>query len=94
MSREINTGDYLPFLTTCPFCYTENDMMMKAGGDKEEPKDGSVNICFSCLTASTIDASSPGNCRKPTDEEQRIIDNNVYIQNLLNYAAAVKKQKP
>jgi hypothetical protein len=67
------TSDAVEFDTVCPFCDYHHDRVSGVTG-AEYPEDGDATLCFRCGLFCIFDHDASGGLRKPTEKEQRLID--------------------
>jgi len=76
------------FRTTCPFCGEYHDRVTGISDEEAMPEDGDASMCFCCGEVNVVDGSCDDGLRRPTVDEQRILDGDPRI---IDMKAAWKK---
>jgi hypothetical protein len=78
--------------TICPHCCQHHEAATHMGGADFEPDDGDVTICLGCGRLCIFDSESYGGLRKPTKKEQRTIDRNERVREVVTAWKVVRRQ--
>ena len=78
--------------TVCPFCNQHHEAATAARDRPEYPEDGDATMCFGCGAFSIFDQNSDGGLRKPTTAEQRSIDKDEFVQQVITAWKATRRQ--
>lgn len=60
--------------TTCPHCGAVLTHLTPVDGALDPPANVHASICVDCYEVAVFDLAEPANLRKPTDDEQAMID--------------------
>ena len=70
--------------TICPHCGEEHERVTSAVRDgRDRPRDGDATICWECGALGIYEDRAPGGIRKPTKHEQRALDRDERVQQIL-----------
>jgi hypothetical protein len=69
--------------TICPTCGQEHNAASRATAEYNIPKEGDASFCFGCGAINIFEHDAPGGLRKPTKKEQRELDGDPRMGQLL-----------
>ena len=78
--------------TVCPFCDQHHEAATAARNLPEYPEDGDATLCFNCGALCIFDSDSDGGLRKPTKVEQRSLDSDCNVQEIITAWKATRRQ--
>ena len=76
---------FVKMITICPNCGQEHNRSTKAKEPAagEFPKDGDCSFCWKCGSINIFESDAEGGLRHPTESEQREIDNDNDVNEML-----------
>jgi hypothetical protein len=78
--------------TVCPFCDQHHEAATAARDRPDYPEDGDATLCFNCGAFCIFDSDSDGGLRKPTKVEQRSLDSDCNVQEIITAWKATRRQ--
>ena len=79
--------------TVCPFCGMRHPAVTAISARDAIPQDGVTTLCFTCGSFSVFDSAASGRLRKPTRQEQRYLDHDPKMQQVVAAWRAVKPSR-